>query len=81
MAENLQHIFAQVLRQMRAERGLSQEELAFDSGYHRTYIGLLERGLRTPSITTVFKLAAALHIRPSELIRQTENQSEAAIDK
>ena len=36
----------EVLRAIRSERGYSQESLAFETGYHRTYIGLLERGRR-----------------------------------
>ena len=38
----------EILRQLRKKRGLSQEELALESGYHRTYISLLERGQKNP---------------------------------
>ena len=62
--------FAQVLREVRLERGLSQEGLGFESGYHRTYIGMLERGLMNPSVRTVFSLASALKVPPDELIRR-----------
>jgi transcriptional regulator with XRE-family HTH domain len=61
-------LFGQVLRQLRRERGLSQEDLAFESGYHRTYISLLERGKKSPSLKTLFQLANALNIQPSEII-------------
>jgi transcriptional regulator with XRE-family HTH domain len=60
--------FGRVLRQFRKERGLSQEDLAFESGYHRTYISLLERGKKSPSLKTIFQLAKALNIEPSEII-------------
>jgi transcriptional regulator with XRE-family HTH domain len=60
--------FGRVLRQFRKERGLSQEDFAFESGYHRTYISLLERGKKSPSLKTIFQLAKALNIEPSEII-------------
>jgi len=65
--------FGKVLREIRNEHSLSQEELGFESGYHRTYISLLERGKKSPSLNTVFQLAAALGVRPSEILRRTED--------
>lgn len=53
---------------------MSQEKLSFNSGLDRTYIGLLERGKRKPTINTVFALANALNIKPSQLIEELENQ-------
>jgi transcriptional regulator with XRE-family HTH domain len=64
--------FGKVLKEIRHERSLSQEELGFESGYHRTYISLLERGKKSPSLNTVFQLAATLGVSPSEILRQTE---------
>ncbi len=64
--------FGATLRALREERGLSQEALAFDSGYHHTYIGLLERGRKSPSLGTLYRLAQALGIAPSELLRRAE---------
>jgi transcriptional regulator with XRE-family HTH domain len=61
-------LFGQVLRQFRTKKGMSQEDLAFESGYHRTYISLLERGKKSPSLKTIFQLAKALNIEPSEII-------------
>jgi transcriptional regulator with XRE-family HTH domain len=63
--------FGVVLRAHRHHRGLSQEQLAHDAGVDRTYIGLLERGLRQPTIGTVFALAAALDVLPETLIVET----------
>jgi len=60
--------FGQVLQQLRHDRKLSQEELGFASGYHRTYISLLERGHKSPSLRTIFELAQALKVEPSEVI-------------
>ena len=64
--------FGRVLREIREGRGLSQEELGFESGYHRTYISLLERGLKNPSLKTIVQIAKALGISPSELIQRLE---------
>jgi len=67
-------IFGKVLREIREENNLSQEKLAEYCDLDRTYISLLERGLRQPTITTIFKLAKALSISPSALIEKVEHQ-------
>lgn len=64
--------FGRVLRVLRQQKGLSQEELGFESGYHRTYVSLLERGLKSPSLQTVFNISKALTIETSELIKKVE---------
>ncbi len=61
-----------VLRNVRQTRDLSQEELAARAGYHRTYIGQLERGEKSPSLRTVFNLCSTLQVNPSVLIRKVE---------
>lgn len=61
-----------MLRSVRENHGLSQEELAARAGYHRTYIGQLERGEKSPSLRTLFNLAATLEVNPSSLIRRVE---------
>lgn len=65
--------FGQALRESRKARGLTQEELAFQSGYHPTYIGQLERGVKSPSLRTIMGLAAVLSTRASELIKRVED--------
>jgi len=64
--------FGMALREVRNTRSLSQEELSFECGSHRTYIGQLERGQKSPSLRTIFKLAKALKVLPSELVRRSE---------
>jgi transcriptional regulator with XRE-family HTH domain len=66
--------FGEVMRELRKGRGLGQEELAFRCGLDRTYISLLERGLRVPTIATLFKVSAALSIRPEEFIARMNVQ-------
>jgi transcriptional regulator with XRE-family HTH domain len=56
------------LRQLRAERGLSQEAFAFEVGLHRTYISDLERGARNPTIVVVEKLAKFLRVPMGRLL-------------
>ena len=65
-------LFGQVLREVRKTRGLSQEELAFESGYHPTYIGQLERGKKSPSLRAIMRLAKALGAPGSELLQMLE---------
>lgn len=67
-------VFGKVLRELREANKLSQEKLAEYCELDRTYISLLERGLRQPTITTIFKLANALHISPSNLIEKVQDQ-------
>jgi transcriptional regulator with XRE-family HTH domain len=64
--------FGMALKEQRQKVELSQEELAHRAGYHRTYISLLERGVKSPSLRTVFNLCSVLKIRPSVLIATAE---------
>ena len=66
-------IFGQVLKKLRMERNLSQEQLGEDSGVDQTYISLLERGLRQPTLPTLYRLCDALDITLSKLIRELED--------
>ena len=54
-----------------ARKGLSQEDLAGDAEFDRTYPSLLERGLRTPTLTVIFQLAEVLEMSPASLVTQT----------
>lgn len=65
--------FAQVLRQLREERGWSQEQLAERADLNRSYLGEVERGRAVPSIVTVAKLAGALEIQLSSFIARCEH--------
>ena len=60
--------FGENLRRTRRRVGLSQEELGWRSSLHRTEVGLLERGARTPRIDTLIKLACALGVEPGVLL-------------
>jgi len=63
---------AVVLREFRKEAGISQEKLALEANLDRTFISLLERGLRQPSIKTLFAISNVLDVRPYEIIQAIE---------
>lgn len=58
--------FGNNLRRLRTKRGISQEHLAESADLHKNMVGLLERGLRNPSLVTIVKLASALHVAPAK---------------
>ncbi|UJJ57097.1 helix-turn-helix domain-containing protein [Rhodanobacter denitrificans] len=60
------------MRALRKRAGMSQEQLAFNADLQRNYISLLERGLNSASIKTLFKLASVLQISPSQMLEQAE---------
>jgi len=64
--------FGKTLRKRRMKAGLSQEKLALACGLDRTYISLPERGLRQPSLTTLFQIAKYLGVAPSSIVRDVE---------
>lgn len=66
-----QHIllnFGQKMQKVRKEKGITQEALAAKLSMHRTYIGLIERGERNPTIRTLYKIAKALEVSASDLL-------------
>ncbi|HDR7990816.1 XRE family transcriptional regulator [Bacillus cereus] len=71
---SIEQTFGTVLQEYRLNSKMSQEELAFNSGLDRTYISLLERGKRKPTINTLFALSKALKINPSQLIKELEEK-------
>ena len=60
------------VRRHRESAKLSQEELADRAGLHRTYISLLERGRRNPSVDALGKIAGALGVPASRLLAEAE---------
>lgn len=62
------------LRELRTERGWSQEELSLRTGVHRNYIGGIERAERKPTVETVAILADALDVSVAELLARAERR-------
>ena len=71
-AYGLEKAFGQALRDVRKEKGLSQEKLALEGEFDRTFPSLIERGLRSPSIRTLVKLATVLQVKPSYIVQRME---------
>lgn len=64
--------FSHVLLQLRQEANVTQEQLAFDANLDRTYISLLERGRRQPTLRSMLQLSAAFHLSPTSLMNLVE---------
>ena len=68
----LAHRFGQIVRVARQQQHWSQERLAEAADLNRSYLGEIERGLASPSLATIDKLAKALGVTPSALIGRCE---------
>jgi ribosome-binding protein aMBF1 (putative translation factor) len=68
----LSDAFSQVVAKRREKLGLSRAALAEKSGLHQTYIGLLERGERSPNLDTAKSIASALEISLRQMISDAE---------
>lgn len=60
--------FGERVRDLRKERGLSQEQLAFKADLHRTYIGMIERAEKNITLINIEKIATALEINFNDLM-------------
>lgn len=65
--------FGAVLRGLREKQGLSQEQLGFKAELHRTYVSQLERGLKSPSLRTLDRIAKVLSTKASKLVALAED--------
>jgi len=68
----LSKAFGAVVRERRSELKLSQEELAFQAGLHRTYIGMIERGEKNITLENISKISNSLKLSISELFLNLE---------
>lgn len=65
--------FGEVVRRVRESQSTSQEKLAEWAEIDRTYVSMIERGKRNPTLEIANRLAEALDVRLSELIRRAES--------
>ena len=70
---NLSNALSLILKYNRHKVGLSQEELAYKCNLDRTYISLLERGKRNPTLNVLFSISYSLNLTTSELMKQIED--------
>lgn len=64
--------FGNALREARKAAGLSQEALSLSSGIDRTFVSMLERGIRQPALSTIFSLAKPLGVAPGAILVRAE---------
>jgi transcriptional regulator with XRE-family HTH domain len=69
-ASNISRQFGNAVRKRRIEAGISQEALAEKSGLHPTYIGMIERGVRNPTLDVAARMAKALKVELPRLIEE-----------
>lgn len=67
MKDNNNVIFGNKVAELRKGQKMSQEELADKCGLHRTYLGAIERGEKSPTLNTVYKIAKGLNININQL--------------
>lgn len=71
----LGQVFGINVRQLRKERGLSQEAFADEAGIAVTYVGQIERGLRNPTLDVVERFAKVLGVDPLDLLKASERDA------
>lgn len=74
--EELQKKFGARIRELRERKRISQEELAFRAGMHRTYLAGIERGIRNPCLKNIDAISEGLGVDLSELFCFTNQASE-----
>ncbi len=67
METNVNKAFGKRVAELRKQAGYSQEQFAFKCGVDRTYVGVVERGEKSPTLNTIEKIAYALGVSKSEL--------------
>lgn len=76
---DLREVFATNLRRLRHEKGLSQDDLAYEAEVSRSYLSQLEKGAYFASLKIIGRLAEALGVEPAELLRLPESGRRARL--
>lgn len=74
--KDVRKILAKNLKKFRTNKNLSQEDLAFLAGFHRTYISFLECEKRNATIENIARLAEVLDVQPYELLFERNEDNE-----
>jgi transcriptional regulator with XRE-family HTH domain len=69
---NSSSVFGKVIRDLRKNAGLTQEQLGLEADLRRTFVSLLELGQQQPTLSTILKLAKALNVSASKIIELVE---------
>jgi len=77
MAISPPEAFGQAAREIRKERGLSQEQAALNGGIDRAYLGHIERASKSATLRTIWKMASALGVPVSDIFIRAEQILEA----
>jgi transcriptional regulator with XRE-family HTH domain len=72
--EKIDQAIANVLREQREKKDLSQEQLSFDAELHRTYISQLERGLKSVTVKTLIRITTVLEIEIDVFMKKVINE-------
>lgn len=64
--------FGKVMREHRKAKGLSQEQLAEAAGIDRSFVSLVERGIQSPNVAVLFKIAEVFEIAAASLVAEVE---------
>ncbi|MBP7716102.1 MAG: helix-turn-helix transcriptional regulator [Methanoregulaceae archaeon] len=67
-------IFGAIIKEYRERNDISQEILAKRTGLDRSYLSHIEMGKQSPTLSTILKIAAGLHVKPSTLFLEFENR-------
>ncbi len=78
---NISISFGRIIKNLREERGISQEILADRADLNRSYVGEVERGTAMPSLSTITKLARALNLSAADLLARYENYQQSLLEK
>lgn len=65
-------LIGKVIRQKRIQKGMTQELLSGFAGIARTHLTMIENGTKQPNFETIWRIALALDMKPSELIQEIE---------
>ncbi len=69
---DIERQFREVLREIRQEKGISQEKLAHICGMDRTYMSMIERGISSPTLSKLIEISTALEVPLSEIMARAE---------
>ena len=73
-------VIGRTIRTLRTEKGLSQDVLSGLAGIARTHLSMIENGNKQANFETIWRIALALNMRPSELVKKIEREIEKGAD-